>query len=40
VAIGSRLVAVAGSFTGDRAAVRAAAVRLALDALAAQLQAE
>jgi nicotinamide-nucleotide amidase len=40
VAIGSRLVAVAGSFTGDRAAVRAAAVRLALDALAAQLRAE
>jgi nicotinamide-nucleotide amidase len=40
VAIGSRLVAVAGSFTGDRAAVRAAAVRLALDALVAQLRAE
>jgi len=40
VAIGSRLVAVTGSFTGDRAAVRAAAVRLALDALAAQLRAE
>lgn len=40
VAIGSRSVAVAGEFTGDRAAVRAAAVRLALDALAAQLRAE
>jgi nicotinamide-nucleotide amidase len=40
VAIGSRLVAVAGSFTGDRPAVRSAAVRLALDALAAQLRAE
>jgi len=40
VAIGSRLVAVAGGFPGDRAAVRAAAVRLALDALAAQLRAE
>ncbi|HET6825214.1 MAG TPA: CinA family protein [Amnibacterium sp.] len=40
VAIGSRLVAVAGEFPGDRAAVRAAAVRLALDALAAQLRAE
>ncbi len=40
VAIGSRLVAVTGGFAGDRAAVRAAAVRLALDTLVAQLRAE
>jgi nicotinamide-nucleotide amidase len=33
VAVGERLVAVEGRFAGDRAAVRAAAVGLALDAL-------
>ena len=40
VAIGSRLLAVPGGFAGDRASIRAAAVRLALDTLAAQLRAE
>ncbi|HEY0374118.1 MAG TPA: CinA family protein [Amnibacterium sp.] len=40
VAIGSRLVAVSGAFSGDRAAIRAAAVGLALDTLAAHLAAE
>lgn len=40
VAIGTRRIAAAGRFPGDRAAVRAAAVGLALDTLAAQLHAE
>jgi nicotinamide-nucleotide amidase len=40
VAIGSRLVAASGAFTGDRAAIRVAAVGLALDTLAAHLAAE
>jgi nicotinamide-nucleotide amidase len=40
VAIGTRLIAVSGVFPGDRAAIRAAAVGLALDTLAARLDAE
>jgi nicotinamide-nucleotide amidase len=40
IAIGSRLVSVAGRFAGDRAAVRAATVEFALEELAARLDAE
>jgi nicotinamide-nucleotide amidase len=40
VAIGSRLAAVSATFPGDRAAVRAAAVGLALDVLGGRLAAE
>lgn len=40
VAIGSRVLARGGRFPGDRAAVRAAAVSLALDVLAQALEAE
>jgi nicotinamide-nucleotide amidase len=40
VAIGTRRLAASGVFGGDRAAVRAAAVALAVDTLAALLEAE
>ncbi|MGN6742645.1 MAG: CinA family protein [Amnibacterium sp.] len=40
VAIGSRRIAAAGRFAGDRAAVRAAAVAFAVETLSAQLRAE